>query len=113
ALAAFDHAIQISATPAVWNNIAYQLSLKQAHLDRAQQYAESAVTAVANSLRNLSLDQVSDRDLAMVSELEANWDTLGWVYLARGHFDKADKYVNAAWSLGADGDVGERLGEMY
>ena len=84
ALAAFDRAIQISATPSVWNNIAYQLSLKQAHLDRAQQYAESAVTAVANSLRNLSLEQVSDRDLAMVSELDANWDTLGWVYFARG-----------------------------
>src|SRR5207247_5954909 len=91
ALAAFDRAIQMSATPSVWNNIAYQLSLKQAHLDRAQQYAESAVTAVANSLRNLSLEQVSDRDLAMVSELDANWDTLGWGYFARGTFDKEEK----------------------
>lgn len=113
ALVAFDRAIQISATPAIWNNIAYQLSLKGAHLDRAQQYAESAVTAVANSLRNLSLDQVSDRDLAMVSELDANWDTLGWVYFARGNFDKAEKYVNAAWSLGEHGEVGDHLGQIY
>jgi tetratricopeptide (TPR) repeat protein len=113
ALAAFDRAIQISATPAVWNNIAYQLSLKQAHLDRAQQYAESAVTAVANSLRNLSLEQVSDRDLAMVSELDANWDTLGWVYFARGNFDKAEKYINAAWVLGEHGEVGDHLGQVY
>src|SRR5436190_9204737 len=113
ALAAFDRAIQISATPAVWNNIAYQLSLKQAHLDRAQQYAESAVTAVANSLRNLSLEQVSDRDLAMVSELDANWDTLGWVYFARGNFDKAEKYVSAAWILGGHGEVGDHLGQIY
>src|SRR5204863_8642580 len=113
ALAAFDRAIQISATPAIWNNIAYQLSLKGAHLDRAQQYAESAVTAVANSLRNLSLDQVSDRDLAMVSELDANWDTLGWVYFARGDFDKAAKYVNAAWVLGGHGEVGDHLAQIY
>jgi tetratricopeptide (TPR) repeat protein len=113
ALAAFDKATQISATPAVWNDIAYQLSLKGAHLDRAQQYAESAVTAVANSLRNLSLDQLSDRDLAMVSELDANWDTLGWVYFARGNFSKAEKYVNAAWTLGEHGEVGDHLAQIY
>jgi len=113
ALAAFDKATQISATPAVWNNIAYQLSLKRAHLDRAQQYAESAVTAVATSLRNLSLDQLSDRDLAMVSELDANWDTLGWVYFARGNFNKAEKYVNAAWILGEHGEVGDHLAQIY
>ncbi len=113
ALAAFDRAIQISATPAVWNNIAYQLSLKQVHLDRAQQYAESAVTAIANALRNLSLDQLSDRDLAMISELDANWDTLGWVYFARGDFGKAEKYVNAAWVLGEHGEVGDHLAQIY
>jgi len=113
ALKAFDRATEISATPEVWNNIAYQLSLKKAHLDRAQQYAESAVTAVANSLRNLSLDQLSDRDLGMVSALDADWDTLGWVYFARGDFDKAEKYVNAAWTLGEHGEVGDHLAQIY
>ena len=29
ALATFDHAVELSATPLVWNNIAYQLSLKK------------------------------------------------------------------------------------
>jgi len=113
ALAAFDRAIQISATPEVWNDIAYQLSLKQVHLDRAQQYAESAVTAIANALRNLTLDQLSDRDLALVSELDANWDTLGWVYFARGDLAKAEKYVNAAWLLGEHGEVGDHLAQIY
>jgi tetratricopeptide (TPR) repeat protein len=113
ALTAFDRATQISATPEVWNDIAYQLSLKKAHLDRAQQYAESAVTAIANSLRNLSLDQLSDRDLGMVSALDADWDTLGWVYFARGDFQKAEKYVNAAWVLGEHGEVGDHLAQIY
>ncbi|HKW16434.1 MAG TPA: DUF3857 domain-containing protein [Terriglobales bacterium] len=112
ALAAFDRATEISATPEVWNNIAYQLSLKKAHLDRAQQYAESAVTAVANSLRNLSLDQLSDRDLGLVSSLDADWDTLGWVYFARGNMEKAEKYVNAAWVLGEHGEVGDHLAQI-
>src|SRR5271165_2048593 len=52
ALATFDHAVELAATPLVWNNIAYQLSLKKSHLDRAQQYAESAVSATAAALRN-------------------------------------------------------------
>jgi len=113
ALAAFDKAVSISATPDVWNNIAYQLSLKNAHLDRAQQYAESAVTAVANASRNLSLDQLSDRDLLIASQLDANWDTLGWVYFARGNMDKAQKYVRSAWVLGQHGEVGDHLAQIY
>ena len=113
ALAAFDRAVQISATPVVWNNIAYQLSLKNAHLDKAQQYAESAVAATAAALRNLSLDQLSQRDLALVPSLIAYWDTLGWVYFAEGNLEKAEKYVNAAWSLGQHGEVGDHLGQIY
>ncbi|MBV9341575.1 MAG: DUF3857 domain-containing protein [Acidobacteria bacterium] len=113
ALESFDRATEISATPEVWNNIAYQLSVKRTHLERAQQYAESAVTAVANALRNLSLDRLSDRDLAMISQLDANWDTLGWVYFARGDIQKAQKYVSAAWVLGQHGEVGDHLAQIY
>ena len=113
ALAAFDRAIEISATPLVWNNIAYQLSLKNTHLDKAQQYAESAVAATAAGLRNLSLDQLNQRDLALVPSLIAYWDTLGWVFYAEGKLDKAEKYVSAAWGLGHHGEVGDHLGQIY
>lgn len=113
ALAAFDHAIELSATPLVWNNIAYQLSLKKAHLDRAQQYAESAVSATAAALRNLSLDSLTQDDLPLVSSLVAYWDTLGWVHFAEGNLDKAQKYVSAAWDLGHHAEVGDHLGQIY
>jgi len=53
-------------------------------LDKAQQYAESAVTATANDLRNTELEQLTEGDLSNVSSLAAYWDTLGWV-----HFRKA------------------------
>ena len=113
ALATFDHAVEISATPLVWNNIAYQLSLKKAHLDRAQQYAESAVSATTAALRNLSLDRLTPQDLPLVPSLIAYWDTLGWVYFSEGKYDKAEKYVAAAWSLGQHGEVGDHLGQIY
>jgi len=113
ALAAFDHAVELSATPLVWNNIAYQLSLKNAHLDRAQQYAESAVSATAAALRNVSLDRLSNNDLPLVRSLIAYWDTLGWVLYGEGNLNKAEKYVAAAWELGHHGEVGDHLGQIY
>jgi Flp pilus assembly protein TadD len=113
ALAAFDHAVEMNATPLVWNNIAYQLSLKKTHLDRAQQYAESAVSATAAALRNISLDRLTQKDLPLVSSLIAYWDTLGWVQFGEGNLDKAEKYVAAAWWLGHHGEVGDHLGQIY
>ena len=113
ALATFDHAVEISATPLVWNNIAYQLSLKKSHLDRAQQYAESAVSATTAALRNVSLDRLTPQELPLVPSLIAYWDTLGWVYFSEGNPDKAEKYVAAAWGLGQHGEVGDHLGQIY
>ncbi|MGA7219001.1 MAG: DUF3857 domain-containing protein [Candidatus Sulfotelmatobacter sp.] len=113
ALATFDHAVEMSATPLVWNNIAYQLSLKNSHLDRAQQYAESAVSATTAALRNVSLDRLTAQDLPLVPSLIAYWDTLGWVYFSEGNLDKAEKYVAAAWGLGQHGEVGDHLGQIY
>ncbi len=113
ALATFDHAIEISATPLVWNNIAYQLSLKGTHLDRAQQYAESAVSATTAALRNLSLDRLTQQDLTLVPSLVAYWDTLGWVYFSKGEYGEAERYVAAAWELGQHGEVGDHLGQIY
>jgi tetratricopeptide (TPR) repeat protein len=113
ALTTFDHAVELAATPLVWNNIAYQLSLKNSHLDRAQQYAESAVSATAAALRNVSLDRLSNKDLPLVSSLIAYWDTLGWVHFGEGDLNKAEKYVAAAWELGHHGEVGDHLGQIY
>jgi tetratricopeptide (TPR) repeat protein len=113
ALATFDHAVELSATPLVWNNIAYQLSLKKTHLDRAQQYAESAVSATTAALRNVSLERLTPQELPLVPSLIAYWDTLGWVYFSEGNLDKAEKYVGAAWGLGHHGEVGDHLGQIY
>ena len=49
AVEAFDKAVKISATPSIWNDIAYQLALKSAHLDVARRYAESAVSATSDA----------------------------------------------------------------
>ena len=113
AIEAFDKAVKISATPPVWNGIAYQLARKNVHLDLARRYAESAVSATSAHLRNVSPDQLKQRDLGLVSSLESYWDTLGWVAFGEGKLDLAEKYVSAAWHLGTRGEEGDHLGQIY
>jgi tetratricopeptide (TPR) repeat protein len=113
ATAALDKAVEHSPTPATWNNVAYLLARKGQSLDRAQQYAESAVAAVAAELRNASLARLTLADLARVNGLAAYWDTLGWISFQRGELPKAETYVHAAWLLNQHGEVGDHLAQIY
>jgi tetratricopeptide (TPR) repeat protein len=113
ALKSFDRAAGTAPSPTVWNNIAYNLSLKKVSLDRAQQYAESAVTSTAATLRNMSLDRMELEQQGLVLGLASYWDTLGWVYFARGDLDTAEKYVGASWRLAQSAEVGDHLAQIY
>ena len=109
---AFDKAIKLAPGPLVWNDVAYNMALSKVQLEKAQQYAESAVTTTATELRNVELDQLTTKDLARVSSLAAYWDTLGWVYYQKGDVDTAEKYIGASWSLVQHSEVGVHLAEI-
>jgi tetratricopeptide (TPR) repeat protein len=113
ALAAFDRALDLSATPPSWNNIAYQLALRGAHLERAQQYAESAVDAMTATSRTFAVDRLSSREIAVMASLASYWDTLGWVFFVKGDVARAEKLVASAWLLRPNGEVGDHLGQIY
>ena len=65
------------------------------------------------ALRNVTLDRLTREELPLVQSLIAYWDTLGWVHFNEGNYDKAEKYVAAAWGLGHHGEVGDHLGQIY
>jgi tetratricopeptide (TPR) repeat protein len=109
----FGRAIDISPTPGTWNDIAYELSLGKVDLDTAQRYAESAVAAETAASRNLDLDHVDARALGVVGSLAAYWDTLGWVFFAKGDLTQAEKYVGASWRLSQHAEVGDHLAQIY
>ncbi len=113
AIESFDKAVEIAPSTTIFNNVAYELSLHNTHLDRAQQYAESAVAATAAELRNVSLDRLTMQDIARVTSLAAYWDTLGWVHFQRGDLEKAEKFVRASWVLDFHGEVGDHLAQIY
>ncbi|HKZ80019.1 MAG TPA: DUF3857 domain-containing protein [Pyrinomonadaceae bacterium] len=112
ATAAFDQAIKLAPGPVVWNNVSYNLALSKVQLDKAQQYAESAVTATATELRNLELEQLTTQDLYRVASIAAYWDTLGWVHYQKGNLDVAEKYISAALVLAQHSEVASHLAEI-
>jgi tetratricopeptide (TPR) repeat protein/transglutaminase-like putative cysteine protease len=113
ALAAFDRAIELEPTATIRNNVAYYLSEKGVQLDRAQQYAEAAVTATGVESRNLTVSRITLRELGVVRSLASYWDTLGWVLFAKGDLARAEPLLKAAFALSESGVVGDHLGQVY
>jgi Flp pilus assembly protein TadD len=113
ALSAFEKAAEISQTPDVWNNVAYNLADHSLELDKALEYAESAVSTTAASLRNVELSNLSLDNLNAVASIGAYWDTLGWVYFQKGDNAKALDFVQASWLLNQHGEVGDHLAQIY
>ena len=111
-MAAFEAAVKIDRSQNVLNDIAYFLADKGVQLDKALQYAESAVTTVSINLRNFEIANLTMNDLGDITALAANWDTLGWVYFQKGDLDNAEKYLNAAWNLMQHGEVAYHLGML-
>jgi tetratricopeptide (TPR) repeat protein/transglutaminase-like putative cysteine protease len=113
ALEAFEKGVEVSQTPAVWNNVAYALAEHNLELDKAAQYAESAIAATAATLRNIELSRLSVDDLNQVSSIGVYWDTLGWINFRKGDLDQAARYIRAAWLLNQHGEVGDHLAQIY
>ena len=107
---AFEAAIKINRSAQVLNDVAYYLSESEVHLDKAVQYAESAVTTVTNNLRNVETANLKLEDLYNVTSLAAYWDTLGWIYYQQDNLDKAEAYLRASWMLQQHGAAAYNLG---
>ncbi len=111
-MAAFDEAIKISASPLIWNNIAYALAEENVQLDRASQYADAAINAIETQLRDINLDNLRMQDLFASNFLFNIWDTKGRIEFRRGDLEAADAYIRPAWLAGGYGDEAEHLGEI-
>lgn len=111
-LAAFEAAIKINRSARVLNDVAYYLSEHEVHLDKAVQYAETAVTMVANDLRNVETANLKIDDLYNVTWLSAYWDTLGWIYYQQDNLDKAEAYLRASWMVQQHGAAAYNLGVL-
>ena len=111
-IAAMEEAVKLDPSQGIWNDVAYFMAVHNVQLEKAQQYAESAVTAVATQLRNVDLQNLKMDDLNDVQSLVAFWDTLGWVHFQKGDVDVAERYISAAWAIEQHSEVGYHLGRI-
>jgi len=113
AVKALEHSVELEPIPARWNWVAYELALDNLALDEAQKFAESAIAATAEKMRQVSLDHLTIEDVRHASSLPSYWDTLGWVRFQQGNLVDAEKYVKCAWQVRAVGEIGDHLGQIY
>ncbi|HXW63313.1 MAG TPA: DUF3857 domain-containing protein [Candidatus Acidoferrales bacterium] len=113
AVSAFEKAASVSHTPAILNEVAFNLAEEKMALDKAKRYAEVAIADASGSLRSVDLAHLTDQTLAEMENIAAYWDTLGWIYFQNGDLDHAMRYIHAAWVLSEDGEAGDHLAQIY
>ena len=113
ALGSLHSAMQLAPSAAIRNEVAYSLAEYGTALGEAQQYAESAIHATATQLEKVDLAHLTDAEIAESSNVGAYWDTLGWVYFKKGDLVRAKRYIEAAWLLTGNGEVGDQLAQIY
>jgi len=104
--------VELAPNAGTWNNVAYELAVGRAELDRAQRYAESAVATIVAAARLVDVDHANAAALATTRSLASYWDTLGWVAFAKRDLVTAEKYVRAAWTVAQYAEVGDHLGQI-
>ncbi len=112
-MAAFEKAISLAPTPVTWNNIAFSLAEQNVQLERADKYADAAISAVETQLHDVNLTNLRFQDLGTATFLYNVWDTKGWIEFKRGNLELAQQYITAAWQASGSGTQGEHLGEIY
>jgi tetratricopeptide (TPR) repeat protein len=111
-LDAFEKGISMAPAPAIWNSVAVQLADHKVALDRAQQYAESAVAAVDAKLQSADLSKPANEHVNDAATLGILWDTLGWVHFQKADINIAEKYIRASWQLDQRGESADHLAQI-
>ena len=109
----YQKALGDDPAPALLNSIAYALAEANEHLEKALEYSTRAVSTVSGETVDISPDSAQPYDFGLMGQLAADWDTLGWIKFRQGDLSAAAKYVDAAWKLMQNAEIGEHLVEIY
>jgi tetratricopeptide (TPR) repeat protein len=113
ALTAYKKALELDASPLMFNDIGYELADANKQLPLALQYAQKAVHEEEEASAKLRMSELKNEDLRYSSSLPSYWDTLGWVYFRLATYDQAERYLESAWMLSQSEVIGDHLGQVY
>lgn len=113
ALASLKRSAQTDTSSNNLNGVAYALADENLDLNAALKYAELAVGDEEKQTATIDLEHLDASNLKTPSTMAAYWDTLGWVHFRMGEFERAERYIDAAWRVAQNGIVGDHLGQVY
>ncbi len=113
ALAAYQEALGDNPDAAQLNTVARELGDADIKLPEAFIYAKRALKDVAEQTLAISSDEAQPADYALMGQLAAYWDTLGWIWYRLGDGASARRYLESAWQLSQYPVIGEHLVEIY
>ena len=111
-LAAMRHAIELDAGDGTLNNVAFEMAEADAGLPEALGYSQRAVKLAEERSRKINPENVHREDRTLAAMVANDWDTLGWIHFKMGNLAMAEDYLNAAWLLLQEGDIGDHLGQV-
>ena len=110
---ALEKSAALQPFPQRWNNVAYELSVDRLDVPHAKKYAQQAIAATANQMRDTTLDHITREDAYQASRISAYWDTWGWIQFQEGELQEAEKYVKSAWMIRSASIISDHLGQIY
>jgi Flp pilus assembly protein TadD len=109
---AFDRALEIESSPAIWTKVSWQLAEGGIDLDRAEELAKKSEQRIAADTARLDFKALRSDHVAEMETLAWTWDAFGWIRFQRGDFAKAEEYARAAWLLGGFAPTASHLGRI-
>jgi tetratricopeptide (TPR) repeat protein/transglutaminase-like putative cysteine protease len=109
---AFDRALELESSPALWTKVAWSLAEGGIDLDRAEELARKSEKQLMSDGANLELKTLTNAQLASSETLAWTWDAIGWARFQRGDLKAADDYTRAAWLLGGFSATASHVGQV-
>ncbi|MGZ6144110.1 MAG: hypothetical protein ACXWLM_12285, partial [Myxococcales bacterium] len=97
--------------PLVMNEAAYALAEANAAIERAFEWAHSAILAETAQLE-AAQERAGESEVVQTQSLLAAWDTMGWILFRQGKLDEAERYVAGAERLRESAEVSDHLGQI-
>jgi tetratricopeptide (TPR) repeat protein len=109
----FDKIVAGKTSANMLNSIAYTYADSNLRIPDAVSLASRAVSLTSSTSMTADLNTATPADFLHMSELAAEWDTLGWAKFRCGDTVEAEKYIRSSWLLQQNAVVGEHLVEVY
>jgi len=101
--------MKATTSPDMMNDSAYELANAELELPLVESTARKALAQMVEESKTWTLDENTQTLLGKSRQIEATWDTVGWILFREGKLDEAQKFIEASWRNRQDAEVGGHM----